>query len=545
MLSTLGYTAILLGVLVFVHELGHFLVAKAFNVKVLTFSLGFGPKVVGFRRGETEYRLSLLPLGGYVKMAQENEFEELPPEEAARGLLAQAPWKRALIFVAGPAMNLIFPILIYFFASVGVHDAISSRVGYVSPGLPAAMANIQPGDRIVSVAGQPVSTFEQVIEAFKPRIDEQTPVTVDRDGKQLNLEVTPVKSEQSNALETVAVGVIGIRPDPGIPVIGVPDGSKAAAAGLKTFDRVVAVNGQPVRDESAFLSAMRAATGTVELQVARFDSVPLPGVAAQAPTLATVKMEVAPATDGYAALGVERADLYLGRVIPKSPAEAAGLQRGDRLVAINGKPVTSYNAFQVTVSNLKLQPFELTWRSHGVEKHAVLARAKVDGVSEEQQNVPMIGVEAYQPEFPDQAADFEKVKRYVGPAEAFDRAVHIVPEVIRQTALSIVKLVTGDIPASNIHGPIAIAQYAKRTADQGMEFFLSLMAVISINLGVMNLLPIPILDGFHLLAAGWEAVRRRPIPVRVREVANLVGLVMLVALMALAFKNDIAGLLAG
>src|SRR5438309_11401405 len=138
-----GYFLLFLGVLVFVHELGHFLVAKWLNVKVLRFSIGFGPRIFGFTRGETEYRISWIPLGGYVKMAGEQPYEELPPEEAKRGFLAQAPWKRALIVAAGPVFNLVFPVLVYFFVFLGAHETLSTRVGSVEPGLPAAEAHLQ------------------------------------------------------------------------------------------------------------------------------------------------------------------------------------------------------------------------------------------------------------------------------------------------------------------------------------------------------------------------------------------------------------------
>ncbi|HME89968.1 MAG TPA: site-2 protease family protein, partial [Myxococcaceae bacterium] len=130
-LQNIGYTLLLLGVLVIVHEFGHFIVAKAFNVKVLKFSVGFGPRIFGFQKGETEYRVAWLPLGGYVKMAGEQPTEELPPEEAKRGFLAQAPWKRMLISAAGPGFNLIFPVLIYFLVSLGAHERVSTKIGSV------------------------------------------------------------------------------------------------------------------------------------------------------------------------------------------------------------------------------------------------------------------------------------------------------------------------------------------------------------------------------------------------------------------------------
>src|SRR3954463_16706061 len=160
----LPYTVLLLGVLIFVHESGHFLVAKALGVKVLRFSIGFGPPIVAFTRGDTEYRIAWFPLGGYVKMAGEQPYDELPPEEAQYGFLNQAPWKRGLIVAAGPVFNLVFPVLVLFVAFMLPHETPSTRVGSVVPGLPAAEANLQPGDRILAVGGQKVETFEELQE---------------------------------------------------------------------------------------------------------------------------------------------------------------------------------------------------------------------------------------------------------------------------------------------------------------------------------------------------------------------------------------------
>src|SRR6476469_4928200 len=154
-LANLGWLALMLGSLVVIHEFGHFIVAKACGVKVLKFSVGFGPKLLGFTRGETEYRLSRLPLGGYVKMAGDIPGEELPPEDQKRGFLTQPPWKRALIVAAGPVFNLVFPILLYFAVFVS-YPQVSTRVMALSQGMPPAQAGLQVGDRVVAVNGHRV-----------------------------------------------------------------------------------------------------------------------------------------------------------------------------------------------------------------------------------------------------------------------------------------------------------------------------------------------------------------------------------------------------
>ena len=155
---------IFLGVLVTVHELGHFLVAKACNVKVLKFSIGFGPRIFGFTKGETEYRVAWLPLGGYVKMAGQEPDDEVAPEDLGRSFQAQTWWKRALIVVAGPAFNLLFPIIAFFFLYVGSTQVIAPRVGWLEPELPAARAGIKPGDYIKSIDGKEVRSFSEIRE---------------------------------------------------------------------------------------------------------------------------------------------------------------------------------------------------------------------------------------------------------------------------------------------------------------------------------------------------------------------------------------------
>src|SRR5260370_475953 len=315
--QNLAYTLVLLGVLVFVHELGHFLVAKAVNVKVVRFSIGFGPRIFGFTKGETEYRVGWLPLGGYVKMAGELPQAELSPEEAKRGLLAQAPWKRALIVTAGPAFNLLFPVLAYFLLFLGPHQQISTRIGSVEPGLPAAEARLQPGDRILAVDGEKVRPFEELRPHLHPLYDRPITLTVERQGRQFTTTLTPAKSLETNPIETLPRGLIGISPNPKAPVLGVPEGSPAAAAGLKTFDRVLSVNGEPVKDELAFNAAIDKARGLVQLKVERDRRIELPGVAAHVPDVVSVSMETQPG-HVYQAIGPQRVGRNVARGIQRS-----------------------------------------------------------------------------------------------------------------------------------------------------------------------------------------------------------------------------------
>ena len=207
-----GSIALLLGGLIFVHELGHFIAAKLLGVKVLRFSIGFGPRLFGFTRGETEYRVAVLPLGGYVKMAGDDPSEDLAPEDRGRGFLEQQPWRRFVIAAAGPVMNLVFPAFVYFALGLAQNGQLvpGSRVGALSPGSPAAEAGLQAGDRIVSVtapggAARSVVYFSDLRELVSPHPGEPLQFEVERDGRRLPpITITPARERESNIIETTS-----------------------------------------------------------------------------------------------------------------------------------------------------------------------------------------------------------------------------------------------------------------------------------------------------------------------------------------------------
>ena len=227
--QNLAAFVLLLGALVFVHELGHFLFAKAVGVKVLRFSIGFGPPLLSFTRGETEYRIAALPLGGYVKMAGEVPGEDAAPEDEARSYLAQSPWKRMLIVVAGPAFNLIFPLLIFFVVIVS-YPQPSTAVLRVVPGMPADGAGIRVGDVVTEVDGRPVRSLEEMQWALVGKAGQRIPVVVQRDGRRVDLVVTP---SSEGAIKNR--GLIGIAPNRAPPVVGVRWVARRRAPGSRCW----------------------------------------------------------------------------------------------------------------------------------------------------------------------------------------------------------------------------------------------------------------------------------------------------------------------
>jgi regulator of sigma E protease len=244
-----------------------------------------------------------------------------------------------------------------------------------------------------------------------------------------------------------------------------------------------------------------------------------------------------------AAFGLEPADvyslLYVGRVLPGSAAAEAGLDRGDRLEAIDGKQLRSREQLHRRLAELKDHPFRLTWIHDGSPHEAEIrmrpAKASADPAVGEGEGFEL-GLRFESGTVGDRGPD---AKVRVGPGLALLTASHRLGEAVADTAAGLAKLLTGQVSFKNVGGPIMIYGIAGKAAQAGLDYFLNLMALISVNLGLINLVPIPALDGFQLLSAGWEAVRRRPIPMRAREIANAVGIVALIVLMVLVCVNDL------
>jgi regulator of sigma E protease len=449
-----------------------------------------------------------------------------------------------IILAAGPAFNLIFPVFAYFFAFVGDQTVIAPRVGWVEPGYPAAVAGVIPGDLVKKIDGKTIRSFEEIKPSLDGIYDRAVPLTVERDGKELVLQITPRQNEETTPIEKVKRGLLGISAVPQPTIIGVTEGSTAYTAGLRTFDRVLSVNGEVVNDDLKLNKLLDKVSGTLSVVVVRSELKQLGGAGLIAPKLVTVSLERQPGK-GLEALGVESGGLYVWTVFPESPAAKAGLKVGDRLVTMGGVTLTSWFTVQQALRAADRGTFEVTWRSGGETKAKVVSQVAEETLDElknkseilefgAKPRAAFIGAEVLAA-----GPEIERVIVHMGVVDAFVAAVQTVPVGIRSIALVMGKLFTREISTEAVGGPILLFQVAARSAEAGYDVFLKNMALVSVNLGLVNLLPIPILDGFGLLAAAWEGIRRRPIPARAREVANMIGFGILILLVVLVMTNDI------
>jgi regulator of sigma E protease len=533
---------LMLGVLIFVHELGHFLVAKLCGVRVLKFSLGFGPPI-GFgrwrlrvERGGTEYVAAWFPLGGFVKMLGENPDEEGSPEVTAdegHAYNHRPVWQRLLILFAGPGMNLLLPVVIFTgILTVGMPQP-EPVVGTVEASSPAARAGLREGDRILSVGGEPTPWWDDVEDAIRQHPGQTLDVRVERGDQQ---QVLPLTLESRSGLnrfgDSTEIGWAGLGHSRLSALVGIPDADAPAAhSALRSGDRVVAVDGHEVEDWSEFASRYAAAgrSGSVDVQVER-----PPAEEGGEPTRISLSI---PALGGTDSLGVVPATALIDQVTPDSPAAQAGLRVGDLIVAVEGKPVGSFASFSEQVRSSEGRPLRIVCARNG-EPHEVTIAPKLTeidsglGIPEERY---LIGITARAPAVEGAVG----VERALNPLVSIPRAFAMTAEITKTFLEGLRRIASGQVSRKQIAGPIGIAEIAHSALERGWYAYLSTLILISINLGILNLLPIPVLDGGQAALTLIEGVKRSPVSMRTREIAQQVGVTLLFMLMGLAFWNDL------
>ncbi len=533
---------VLVGALVFVHELGHFLAARLFGVRVLQFSLGFGPRVLGVRWGGTEYRVALLPLGGFVKMLGEEQDEAVPAADAGRSFSAQSIGRRALIVIAGPALSLAFPLLLYFMVALGDRALTPPVIGTVVPGHPAD-GKLQPGDRVLSIDGRAVDSFRDVRAAIAGAPGRPLRFRVERASVPLEVMVTPLSVKFDQPLDVVEyAGRAGITPGFALPVIAVRHGrSPASVAGLRTFDLVLSYAGRPVARAIDLERALAVSRGsTVPVSFVRPVEVrgALEGLCdleVLEPGLAMLTPEPGEG-DVLSRTGIESPDLYVADVPPNSPEHAMGLRRGDRILSVDGVAPPSWEALREALLESPQRSHALSFRRDAREVAGAFRVEHEEFTDEFGQRFrrATFRTERWVPAVLEPSVPNPRLV-----SGAISSAWQETRRALGFLSLAMWRVIQGRVPASSMGGPLAIYDASASTAGGGAASFLRLMALISINLGLLNLLPVPTLDGGHLMFLGVEAIRRRPLSVRTRRLTSLAGLVILLGIMGLAVKNDL------
>jgi len=419
---TFVYFLIVIGILVFVHEFGHFIMAKRAGVRVEKFSLGMGPKLFGFKKGDTEYVLSALPLGGYVKMAGENPDED--PTGAPDEFQSKTVWQRAMIAVTGPLTNIVLAFIIMpLVFMVGTYSEGPAKVGYVEKGSPAERAGFMAGDVIGEINGRSISDWTKALTLIAVNPDTDVTVNIERQGEKKTMTLRPELATE------LKIGTSGLVPD------------------------------MPAE---------------------------------------------------------------IGKLKPGFPAEQAGVMVNDKIIAIDGKTIYHWIQFSTLVRDSKGSKLTLTLERNGKRMEKIVT-PKEDGGRQ------VIGVE------PVMRLVFKKYGFFESLRLGFDKTI----ESVDLTFITLKKLITFDLSIKTLGGPVMIAQMSGQAAAAGLSAFLSLLAMISISLGVLNLLPIPVLDGGMILFLVIEAIRKKPLSRKVMEVSQSIGAGLLITLIAVVSYNDV------
>jgi regulator of sigma E protease len=528
---------LLIGPLIFVHELGHLIAAKLVDVKCIRFSIGFGPALLRVRFGETEYCLAPIPLGGYVSMLGQAGGEDIPPADQDRALSNKPLWARYFVLGAGPLANLLLPIAVYFFFFLQHTTLVPAVIGTVLQGSAAEQAGLVQGDRIVAIDGRDIRSWDDMSDRVADSPGIELRVQIERDGKRLDRTLTPAKKMVRNPLGVSApVGRLGVLNASYEPQIGVIDPrSPAFIEGLRTGDTITSINGEPVRTVEE-LQRMLEGTGGALVRLTYLRPVPVPAPIGTLLWYESAHAQLLPGKDGRTT-GILPANNFVRAVEPGSPAARAGLLAGDRVLAIDDEPTRQWEVLADVLSQRRDQPVTLTVQTLGEEPRTIELQLETRSwrdIYQQDRKELWFG-----------AAPFAK-RDNSEPEPIRGRFTYALGSAFEETTgvmslmwTTLVQMLTFERGVEELSSVVGLFKVAGTAAEQGPGPFLQLLALLSVNLGFVNLLPIPILDGGHLLFFTVEAVRRRPLGQRAREIASAVGLVIILLLLLVAARNDI------
>jgi regulator of sigma E protease len=546
---------LLLGILVLVHEAGHFIVGRWCGIAVEIFSIGFGPRIFGFTKDGTEYRVSWIPLGGFVKFAGAHPSEDVPFGLKGAPFRSVSLTRRALTVAAGPAANFLLAILVYTVLGMNGIQQPPAEIGEVVEGSPAAAAGLQFGDKVLKIGDADIANWRDLEKYISSSPDKELEVVVARHGKNMTLELKPAAVEVTDITgRKVKIGRAGVALGrlPAIVTVLNPS-SVAAQAGIRTGDRITSIrDGEKVIPVQSFpelavqLQKLSATTAVVSLKV-HHAPIPKDGDDALKEALKTeektLQLSLAPLQgrpeqsnyrEQASALGLEDSQLTI--------ADATGmlkgvLRNGDVIVSWEGNQL--HNVFQLGefLRNNDKPMVDVGIQRAGKTIDIKLALEPLEVQKPEGKAVIYTFPAVFygQPEEPQPL-----VEKYSNPLLALGYGLRETAVQTGTLFVAITNLIKGEIPIKALGGPMLIAKVAGDSARHGWQTFVGSLALISINLGLLNLFPIPVLDGGQLVLMGAEAVRRRPLREAAIENFQKVGFAMILALVVLATYNDLS-----
>jgi regulator of sigma E protease len=551
---------LLIGVLTTVHECGHLVAARLCGVGVLKISIGFGRPVLAVRRRGTEYAIGRFPLGGYVRLLGEDRRDPISDADRRFAFTEKPPWQRLVVIFAGPAANLVFALCLFAHVYAGQTTAPSSTIGAVFAGQPAAEAGLRAGDRVIAIDDQPIRYWDELNRTVLASPGKELRITVERGPERgavlagqpggdhpITKYVRPREHLRTDPFgERERVGLIGIAPHYRLPQVGVLSTQSAAyRAGMRSFDVVLSIQGRTAQTPADLEPLVRPQHGGMlivsyvrpagaELAFAAVERLS-PRTAQVIPT-AIERPGRPPRYDA----GVRPADLFVRQIEVGTPAAGLGLKTGDVLSRLDEMPLSSWELFAQTLEERPLEAHRLEWLTP-TEGEPVERRGTF-------QLTPKHEIDEYQAEstYYVFGADGARAISQVEEVPVEQRLPQAVARAVTQsvgaaaTLLRVLGLtLAGKMPATAIGGPILLYQVAGVAAKKGFDQFLLMAALVSINLGLLNLFPLPLLDGGQASLVLVETVWRRPLPHRFVERAAAVGLALIVALLIYASRNDV------
>ncbi len=547
MLTSIVGVVILLGGLIFFHELGHYTVAKIFGVKVEVFSLGFGKKIFSRQMGETQYCLSIIPFGGYVKLMGDDPYKGVPASEAERAFCTQQLYKRFCIVAAGPTSNLLLAYVLFTVVFFAGQPMVATRIGNVAIHSPSWEAGLRAKDNILEINGKKISHWIEIEDTLRPLAGQKVDLKIERGSQELRvpIEVSKVHLKNAYGEDEETGGIKGMTPNPSEPVVGISDpNSVAYIAGLRTGDTITKIENKPIlvfEDIADTLSSLWVDNKPIMISYKRKPNLEIKEVPEQTVSLNLPKQSKVVSLFGVGTLlGIYPSELFVRQLSAGSPAEKGGLKVGDRIEKLGDGTV--YN-FEGIVDYIQAQGSQGQEAKLTIERDGKLVilnlkpseTSQEDPISGKKIKKYMIGLSPWaiyhEPDY--------TVFKIREPIALVKHAFHETNELARKMVISLVKLATGKISAKNLGGPVLIASVAGKSLDAGIIPFLQMMALISINLFLLNLFPIPVLDGGHLLFFILEAIKGKPVSIKTMEVANQIGMVFILMLVGLTLFNDV------